>query len=229
MIEKNIFFVYDDKTKIANEFLNNIDVVKKQNPDYKVRLIDFKEFEEYYKEKDIDSYNNYYCKLNKNICAMVADYIRYVLIYYEGGVYLDVKSRPKIPLDNIIDDDNEMVLIDWKLFRNKKLNLRQYVNSFFMSKSNNIIFKKLIDKIHNNIDNYNPYKINLNHSLKNVIKFAGPDVLTEVVNENINDKIKIIPHNKKNETFVYFGIKNYQKLYNKPHYTQLKEHLIILN
>ncbi len=93
MIEKNLFFVATDKNDLNQDFIDNMDFVKKQNPSYKVRLIDFKDFEEYYKEKDIDSYNNYYCKLNKKIGAMVADYIRYNLLYYEGGVYIDIKYR----------------------------------------------------------------------------------------------------------------------------------------
>ncbi len=228
MIEKNLFFVATDKNDLNQDFIDNMDFVKKQNPSYKVRLIDFKDFEEYYKEKDIDSYNNYYCKLNKKIGAMVADYIRYNLLYYEGGVYIDIKSRPLIPLDELINDDDVARLIHWKHNQTKTWK-REYSNAFIMFKKNDIIFKKVINKIHQNIDNYNSSKINFSHARKNVLSFTGPHLFTKVLDEEDLSHVRMIDNEERRKVYRCNAVRDYVDKYSTPHYSKLREHLIILN
>ena len=227
-IEKNIFFITTDKTNMNECFKDNIEFVKKQNPSYNTRLIDFKDFEKYYKKIDKDSYDNYYSKLNKNIGVLRADYIRYVLLYNEGGVYMDLKSRPKIPLDKFIKDDDSARLIHWK--HNQTNNWkREYMTSFMISKKNNIIFKKVIDKLHSNIDNYDPSKMNLNMTRKNVLNITGTHMFTRVLDNESLSKIRMIENEEKKKVYVFNACGDYQKKYSTPHYSKLKEHLVVMN
>lgn len=213
---KNIFLLCADKNNLHQSFKDNIEYIKKQNLNYNVKLIDNNDFEIYYKEKNKDHYQNYYCKLNKNIGAMVADYIRLVLLYYEGGVYIDIKSNFKIPLDNYVNDDN--IFFYW----NTKA-MKEILNwCLIIPKPFNNIIKEMIDNIHYNIDNYNINKININNTRINVLKFSGPRLLTEVCHRHNIEGINW------HKYLTRVSIKDYKNKYSIPHYSKLKEHLIII-
>ena len=226
MIEKNIFFICTDKNELDQCFKDNIEFIKKQNPNHNTYLIDFNDFNKYYKNIDIHSYNNYYSKLNKNIGVLNADYIRYVLLYNEGGVYMDIKSRPKIPLDNFINDDDTARLIHWKHNQTKNWK-REYMTSFMICRKNNILFKKVIDKIHYNIDNYNFNNINFNRARKNVLNFTGTHLFTRILDEEDLSNIRMIDNKEKKKVYIFNTCGNYQNKYSTPHYSKLREHLII--
>ena len=238
MIPKTIFFLCKDKNNISPELIENINFVKEQNPDYNLIIYDNKSFEYYYKKKDLNSFKNYYSKLNKNYGAMIADYMRYVLMYYEGGVYMDLKSRPKVPLNNFIDSkNNDMILFIWE--QKGRDAFREYLNYFLISKKNNKFYKEIINQIHTNIDNYDPIRINLSHSRKNVLEFTGPRIFTEVFdyylkkqNYTKNMDITIYNNEEKKKLIQYSFLGNYhnhhKKIYKDKHYSKIKEHLILL-
>lgn len=52
-------------------------------------------------------------RINPNYGAAKADLFRYLLMYKEGGVYLDIKSGLERPLDQIIRPDDQFVLSEW--------------------------------------------------------------------------------------------------------------------
>ncbi len=147
----NIFITCNDRATLDNIFLLNIEKIKKQNPGYNVVIYDNKSFEEYYKKKNKYDYENYFCKLNKNIGAMISDYIRYVLLYYEGGIYIDIKSNFIIPLNNYVKDKDIFFLWDTKA-------MTEILNwCLIVPKAHNNVLKDMIDIIHNNINNYKNY------------------------------------------------------------------------
>lgn len=45
--------------------------------------------------------------------AMKADFFRYIIMYFEGGLYLDIKSGLRKNLFLQLDDDVEMYLSNW--------------------------------------------------------------------------------------------------------------------
>jgi len=211
----NIFITCFDKDAIDISLLNNIEKIKKQNPSYNVVIYDNKSFDEYYKKKNKYDYENYYCKLNKNIGAMISDYMRYVLLYYEGGIYIDIKSNFKIPINNFIDNQN--IFFKWETKAMKEiLNWCLIIPNAYSN-----IMKDMIDNIHNNINNYDFNKINIKNTRINVLEFTGPRLLTKVCNKH--NIIGIDWH----QYLTRVSIKNYKKKYSIPHYSQVHEHLII--
>jgi hypothetical protein len=46
--------------------------------------------------------------------AVRADLFRYLLMYKQGGVYLDIKSRPLKPLSEIVRPDDRYLLAQWE-------------------------------------------------------------------------------------------------------------------
>lgn len=54
-----------------------------------------------------------YKRLNPNYGAARADLIRYCLMYKFGGIYLDIKSTCRVPLRDLIRDDDQYILGQW--------------------------------------------------------------------------------------------------------------------
>jgi mannosyltransferase OCH1-like enzyme len=54
-----------------------------------------------------------YLSINAQYGAARADLFRYLCIFYYGGVYLDIKSTVRVPLDEIIKEDDEYLLSYW--------------------------------------------------------------------------------------------------------------------
>jgi len=217
MIPKTIFIIINDIDDIHIDFLNNIEFIKKQNPSYNVVIYDFKKFEEYYKKINKEDYEKYYCKLNKNIGALIADYIRYVLIYNFGGIYIDIKSRPQIKFENYINNNDKYLFFDWDTKSHTEI-----MNGFFAVEKNNEMFRDVIDTIHSNIDNYNKNNYNIKNTRINVLNFTGPRVFTKVLKKNTS----LITKSNWTKYLIRVFIKDYKDKYNILHYSKVFEHLV---
>jgi len=69
-----------------------------------------------------------------------ADFWRYLVIYQNGGVYLDIDSEIKLPLRELIDDDDSAIIT-----REKNENMfNQWILIF---EKNHPVLKKTIEKV----------------------------------------------------------------------------------
>jgi mannosyltransferase OCH1-like enzyme len=216
---KQIFFIWLQGIKeIPEKMQENIEFVKEQNLDYVVRIIDLELFELFLKDKPL-YLSSYFAKLNKKCYAMVSDFMRIVLLYYEGGVYLDVKTRPKKPLRDFIKEDKSYVFyVDkWS----------EYCNNFLVCKRGSELYRHLIQEICQGIDDY-VYKYDKYTVAKTkeiVVNLTGPKLLTKLVNtHNYNDLIKIEGYLTK-KYIQYSCVKYHHKHYES--YTKFKEPLIL--
>jgi len=55
----------------------------------------------------------YYNRINPKYGAARADLFRYLLMYRCGGIYLDIKSVAKLPLDSVIRSSDRFILSKW--------------------------------------------------------------------------------------------------------------------
>ena len=221
----NLFFVVKDRYNINKKIENNI---YNKNNNISIKIWDNESFENYIKKKDTKCYNCY-LKLNKKFGAMIADYIRYCILYFEGGIYMDCKSSIKnTTLQSFIECSQATDGLH--LWRWTQKSFDEYLNWFIVCNKNNKIMQKVIDTINNNIINYNPDKWRLYNSKQNVLNFTGPRILTQIIDNNKTlDKLCI--HNninrKKYLRYNVFINNEYHKLYNQPHYSKVKEHLVL--
>ena len=112
-IPKQIYQTVKDKKNISPLFRKNINSIKKLNKGWVYYLFDDNDIVEYiqsnYPPEIMDIYNS----INPKYGASRADFFRYLLVYKEGGVYLDVKSGMKVPLDQILHEDDHYLLSHW--------------------------------------------------------------------------------------------------------------------
>lgn len=104
-MSENIFQIYHDKTLIPDYIPA---FIKKLNPQYNYKLLDFEEGKQIIKENIKDD------MLKQQICDAIdkmprychkSDLLRYCLLYIYGGIYLDVDLQIIIPFNQIIPQD----------------------------------------------------------------------------------------------------------------------------
>ncbi|MDI7274126.1 glycosyltransferase family 32 protein, partial [Cronobacter dublinensis] len=87
--------------------------LQKMNPDYEYRFYDEPAIIAWIERHFGRDMLELYQRINPEYGAARADLFRYLVIYQEGGVYLDVKSFCSRPLDDVIPPDCELMLCHW--------------------------------------------------------------------------------------------------------------------
>ncbi len=214
-MNKEIFFIWTQGIDhIPSKMLENIEFVRQQNLDYKVSIYDIEKFNDFLQDKPVHLLDNFN-KLNKKCYTMVSDYMRYILLYYMGGVYMDVKCRSKKPLSTFIIEDKAY------LFRVDKWN--EWISGFIASNKNNTLLNDMINTMNYNINNY--HSLNLVGNPRNkILNFIGPNVLNEVINKKDYDDIIKVSNKDRIKYIQISFVKNHHKYYKS--YSKFKDPLI---
>jgi mannosyltransferase OCH1-like enzyme len=189
----------------------------KMNPGWEYRFYDNEAIDKYIKEHETDYVYRAYKKLNPKFGAAIADLFRYIVIYHEGGVYMDIKSKTNVPLDNWVHKDklqvclfgSENILLKkyFKCEKFKNFVSREIQQIFLVYPKNHDILRLLIDTISYNIHNYNNNKLSyLPNKIKNgyrVLSLTGPWIYTKI----------LAPYICKNDCIVY-NLNGYNGFYN---------------
>jgi len=91
----------------------NVAVLRAQNPDWTYKYYDDAMVALYIRNHFGDAVNRCYDRINPAYGAARADFFRYLLMYREGGVYLDIKSTVQRPLSEIILKDDVYWISQW--------------------------------------------------------------------------------------------------------------------
>lgn len=112
-IPKNLFQTARSYDALPDEIKSNIHRLKDQNPDWTYRFFDDGEVKAYLKKHLSASDWDLVEQVNPRYGVVLADLFRYLVIYHEGGVYLDVKSTAQLPLTGALDLDCSFVISQW--------------------------------------------------------------------------------------------------------------------
>lgn len=92
----------------------NIKKIKRINNTWEYRFYSERDIvsfiQKHYSKDIIEAYN----KINPEYGAARADFFRYLLLYKEGGLWLDIKSTIKRPLDSTLKKDDYFILSQWQ-------------------------------------------------------------------------------------------------------------------
>ena len=165
MIEKNIFQSWYSR-ELPPLVQSKIDGFLKMNPAYKYHLYTDDDMEQFVK----DNYPGiiYECYKRLNIIVAKVDLWRYLILYKEGGVYLDMDSSIEKPLDELILPDDEAIMTVEK-------NPGIYVQWGMIFKSKHPILKRTIEYVVDNIQR-NAYP-------NDIHKMTGPTVISRALND----------------------------------------------
>jgi len=99
--------------QLPDAMKENVQYMCRINPDWEYHL---------WSEEDIDSfilghYNKeilrYFRMISPDYRAAQADFLRYLIVYSLGGVYLDIKSSMERPLDEILLPSDRNIIYHW--------------------------------------------------------------------------------------------------------------------
>ena len=235
-IPKIIHQIYHSKI-LPVELENNIRNIKAKNPDWEMRLYDFEEIDNYL-QNNFPSLLRFYKKINPNYLAARADFFRYVVIYKEGGVYLDIKSATDSPLNSIIGINDKYILSQWpRSYSNwgQHIDITNPGGEFqqwhIISVAGHPFLKAVIDNVCNNIVRYNPFVHGT--GAFGVINLTGPIAYTKTILRLLENS----PHRLEKDHLalglIYCatdkegGISGHRQIFDKKHYSKLDEPVII--
>lgn len=188
MIEKQIFQSWHTKD------VNPIIVQKTKrflslNPAYKYTLFTDEEMDKYVNDNFPGEIADCYNRIQ--IIVAKVDFWRYLILYKEGGIYLDMDSNIDKSLDLLIKEDDDAIIT-------AEGNPGLYVQWALMFVKEHPILKRTIELVVDNIKN--------NRFPNNIHQMTGPTVYTQAINE-IHNKLfgEIIDHSRiNNKTDVVF-------------------------
>ncbi len=179
-IPKTIHQTYHLKN-LPVEIQENINKLKSMNPGWEHKLYDDADIDKYIAQNMPELYK-FYQMINPVYGAARADFFRYVLIYNEGGVYLDIKSSANKPLDEIIKNDTYL-LSHWRNdvgdpFYSAGITpdipnpLGEFQQWHIIAVKGHPFLKAVLENVCNNLRTYNPF---FNHTGRwGVMSVTGP-------------------------------------------------------
>ena len=146
----NIFQTWKSKDLLGKNLLNSIKNIQESNPEFNYLFYNDNECETFIKENFEFSVYEAYTKLVPG--AYKADLWRYCILYFYGGIYIDIKYEC-INNFKFIDLINEKRLFPHVLDRKMGWAKKQvgFYNGFMISKPKNMFLMKLINKVVENV------------------------------------------------------------------------------
>lgn len=92
----------------------NVDQLRSLNPGWEHRLYDDAAVEAFIEEHYGRAILGYYRRIDPSYAAARSDLFRYLVIYRVGGVYLDVKSAFRRPIDETLRRDEHFIVSRWR-------------------------------------------------------------------------------------------------------------------
>lgn len=221
-----------------------VDELKANNSDWEYRFYSDDDILAYIKthfdERTLDAY----LRINPVFGAAKADLFRYLVLYNEGGVYLDIKSTCIYPLSQVIQSDDTFIVTQWQndkgqtdegtglfTFLTQDLNIAhgEYQQWFIICERHSPIMKYVVDRVIDNILGYRAWHYGFySYGKRGVLSITGPIAYTKAVHEiQNNHPIRFVRYDK-DIGFVYNALKNNQshtKVLSQ-HYTNYKGYVV---
>lgn len=167
------------------EIQANIAEMKALNPGWDYRFYDDDDVRRYISSSYGPEFLDYFEALHPRYGAARADLFRYLLLYKEGGVYLDIKSRLSRPLNDVLQPTDSFLISQWKNgWQGSEKELRhvpggEYQQWFIIAAPGHPYLKAVIDAVLSNIASYNPLRHSVGKSA--VLRVTGPIAYTRVI------------------------------------------------
>lgn len=146
----------------------NIERIKSINTNWEYRFYDNNDIVDFISKNYSPYILECYNKINPKYGAARADFFRYLAIYKEGGVWLDIKSFTSEPLDKVLQIDDLFLLSQWQNkmcepFQNWGLHESlvhipggEFQQWHIISVPRNPFIKAVIERVLININKYDP-------------------------------------------------------------------------
>ena len=219
-----------------NCFKKVIDKTQEIMPDYQQIIFDDDMIEKFIKTNYSERVWKAYDSIDNKFFPAKADLFRYLLIYKEGGIYLDIKSSIVKDLKPILKNNEDKLLIShWINFKaglipfkhidnsyyynEVKNNYGEYQNWHVISPKGNPILREVIKQTITNIE-YGLVEKTYKNGKRSVLACTGPVMYSLVISKNFDDEhVKIFGKNL-NDKLEYKYV-NHKEVTKDKHYSKL--------
>lgn len=238
-IPKKIYRTYSTSEKIS-PYKPVFEKTKQILPDYETEIYYDDDIEKYIKTYYSDRILKAYKSINPEYGPARADFFRYLVIYREGGIYLDIKSGPVKNLDPILEGlSGKMAISHWT---KKPIGLYpinsacsmfvesifgEYQNWYVVSGKGNPVLRKVIKQVVTNIEYGLKNKNTYIHGKASVLCMTGPLMLTRVI-EKYYDKKYLSEFRSHLDRYLGYDIVVHTDI-EKNHYTKNKNSNILVS
>lgn len=203
-IQHNLFQTNKTKHNLNKDIENNIRKLQDMNPQWTYRIFDDNDIEEYIRQYYGDVILSFYNRIDSHYGAAKADFFRYLVIYREGGVYLDLKSTVNLPLDQVIHNDDSYILSYWNNLPGQGhegfghypglpdyIERGEIIQWYLAAAAGHPLLRKIIIKMLENIDRYNPYINGVGWT--GTVTTTGPVMYTREIYDLLRDDPESFP------------------------------------
>lgn len=194
-IPRVIHQTIENMDQLLPEYSDNRSTMALINPNWTFKLYTSKDRREFIQNNFDSRILDSYLSIDKRYGAARADFFRYLVVYVEGGLYLDIKSSAIKPLDEVIKDDDTFVTANWpsqidgidisNLGMHSDLEFLEYQNWFILSSPRNQILKDVIEGIAENIKNYSPVRDGVGKH--GVLRTTGPIAYSRIIHPYVKN------------------------------------------
>jgi hypothetical protein len=236
-IPKIIHQTYLDKN-LPDEFAQNVERLRALNPGWEHRLYDNEDIQKFISDKYGKNVLRYYNRINPGYGAGKADFFRYLVMYAEGGVYLDIKSAFERPIDDCLQPDEKFLLVQWQ---NKEggeqdtwglhqelshIEHGEYQQWHIVCIAGHPFLRRVIDAVMTNIDLYKPWKHG--SSAYGLYRLTGPIAYTLAIHPVLDQYPHRLIRNEQTVHLVYRAAAGNHKKISANHYSQRTDSIIIV-
>ena len=172
---------------LPDNFKKNIAYLKENNPGWDYQLVSDKDAEDFILKYYGDVILRYYHKIDNVYGAARADFLRYLLLYEKGGVYLDLKSSVKESLSGLIDEKDRFFLFYWDnmVGGNRHCLVPDYIENgemlqgFIICARRHPFLRSVIIQVMKAMDHYNPYTDGIGWA--GVMNITGPVIYSKTI------------------------------------------------
>lgn len=232
-VPNNIFQIYIHQDSLPIDIINNINSLKRKNPTWKYYLITDDNVDVWFRDMNDPTFKGIYEDISYSYPAAKSDLLRYLLMKYYGGVYLDIKSNSIHPLDDIIEP--KIMLFNWCFIHTGTFNICTFNNVRKRKIEYEVVQWALIyPKGHFFIDAvldrlktvYNEYKNDKNIE-QCIYHFTGPDNYTDTISELANSENSILYPSFVDKGLQYNVLPTTHTCFSKgKHYLEVKDKII---
>lgn len=177
---------YPSKT-LPEPLAGNVEALRARNPDWEYRLYDDADIERFIAEEYGPAVLERYLRISPSYGAARADLFRYLLIYRQGGLYLDIKSTADRPLNDVFGADDHFVVSQWDNAPGREHEIwglhpdlvhvprGEFQQWFIASAPGHPFLRAVIERVLGNIDRYNPFRDGVGLE---VVRITGPVAYT---------------------------------------------------
>lgn len=212
------------------------------NPTWEYNFYDLNAIDNYIKQHESDNVYKAFKKINPKFGAAITDMFRYIVMYHEGCVYMDIKSKTNIPLDEWVHTQklNISTFGDYNYYNDKLINKKYYKKCdkdikydlaqfilIFPKKYPilRILIDEIVKKIESFEDNYLLKLIigNKYYNGYNIFKTTGPYIFNKIFGPHVCNNDNVILYDCDGLINAYNGNIIYDGTNGKYHMEQLKK------